>query len=46
MSEALVSLSLPNMGTREADPTKILQFRWLSTPLSDWVKHDLTPFSL
>lgn len=24
MSEALVSLNLPNMGTREADPTKIL----------------------
>lgn len=37
MSEALVSLSLPNMGTREADPTKILLTVQMTIYPSQWL---------
>lgn len=37
MSEALVSLSLPNLGTREADPTKILLTVQMTIYPSQWL---------
>lgn len=45
MLEALVSLSLPNMGTREADPTKILLTVQMTIYPSQWLSR-AWPYSI